>query len=152
MRRVILFRDAFMKKTDQTLSGYDASEGALYVLYLLCLAMHPQAPRCFALDNFDQALNPAAARELARTFTLEVLEHDRQVFLTTHNPVVLDGLPLGDQRVRLFRVERRHDGRSEVKQIPVKNIEALKRTNGPSAVSRLWTEGRLGGLPRVQSK
>lgn len=151
MRRVILFRDAFMKKSDQTLSGYDASEGALYVLYLLCLAMHPQAPRSFAVDNFDQALNPAAARELARVFALEVLEQERQVLLTTHNPLVLDGLPLSDDRVRLFRVDRRGDGRSEVKLVPIKDLARLKKEHGPNAVSRLWIEGRLGGLSSVRS-
>ena len=150
MRRVILFRDAFMRKTDQTLSGYDASEGALYVLYLLCLAMHPQAPRTFAVDNFDQALNPSAARRLARVFTEEVLRHDRQVLLTTHNPLVLDGLPLNDDRVRLFRVERQQDGRSVVHRVPVADLRMLKRQHGDNAVSRLWIEGRLGGLSSVR--
>lgn len=57
MRSVIRFTDAHMRKNAQTLSAYDASEGALYVLHLLVLAMHSQAPRSFAVDNFDQALN-----------------------------------------------------------------------------------------------
>jgi energy-coupling factor transporter ATP-binding protein EcfA2 len=151
MRRVILFRDAFMRKNDQTVSGYDASEGALYVLYLLCLAMHPQAPRLFALDNFDHGLNPSAARQLARVFSEEILSNDRQVLLTTHNPLVLDGLPLGDDRVRLFRVEREDDGRSTVVRVPVKDLLALKKAHGQNAVSRLWIEGRIGGLPRVRA-
>jgi hypothetical protein len=150
MRRVVLFSDASMKKRERVLSGYDASEGALYVLYMLCLAMHPQAPRCFAVDNFDQALNPMAARELARVFCAEVLQHQRQVLLTTHNPLVLDGLPLDDDRVRLFRVERRDDGRSLIKRVPVKNLRKLKAKHGENAVSRLWLEGHLGGLTRVR--
>jgi hypothetical protein len=151
MRRVILFRDAFMRKSDQTLSGYDASEGALYVLYLLCLAMHPQAPRLFAVDNFDQSLNPSAARALARVFSDEILLNDRQVLLTTHNPLVLDGLPLANDSVRLFKVERQDDGRSTVVRIPVRDLRALKQKHGPNAVSRLWIEGRIGGLPRVRA-
>jgi predicted ATPase len=151
MRRVMLFRDAYMRKTDQTLSGYDASEGALYVIYLLCLAMHPQSPRVLAVDNFDQALNPAAARELARAFCDELLRSDRQALLTTHNPLVLDGLPLDDTRVRLFVVERRDEGRSEIRRVPVNNLRLLKKRHGEHAVSRLWIEGRLGGLPRVRA-
>lgn len=150
MRRVVLFVDAYMRERDRTLSGYDASEGALYVLFLLCLAIHPHAPRTFAVDNFDQALNPAAARALASTFTREVLDQDRQVLLTTHNPLVLDGLPLDDERVRLFRVERRDDGRTEVQRVPVRDLRRLKQEH-PHAVSRLWIEGRLGGLPRVRA-
>jgi predicted ATPase len=140
-----------MKVKEQTLSGYDASEGALYVMFMLVLAMHPQSPRCFSIDNFDQALNPAMARELARKFTTTVLEHGRQVLLTTHNPLVLDGLPLDDDRVRLFRVERGDDGRSLVRRVPVKDLLRLKEKFGPNAVSRLWVEGRLGGLPRIRS-
>jgi energy-coupling factor transporter ATP-binding protein EcfA2 len=150
MRRVILFRDAYMRKADQTLSGYDASEGALYVLYMLCLAMHPQAPRIFAVDNFDQALNPAAARQLTRVFCEQVLRHERQVLLTTHNPLVLDGLPLDDDRVRLFKVERGDNGRSIIQRIPVKDLRRVKMKYGNNAVSRLWIEGRLGGLSHVR--
>jgi hypothetical protein len=151
MRRVILFKDRYMRRRDQTLSGYDASEGALYVLYLLTLAMHPQAPRMLAIDNFDQALNPAAARELARVFCAEALARERQVFLTTHNPLVLDGLPLADARVRLFTVRRSKAGQSTISQIPVKNLLAFKEKHGGHAVSRLWIEGRIGGLPSVRN-
>ncbi len=151
MRRIVLFRDRFMRASDQTLSGYDASEGALYVLFLLCLALHPQAPRTFAVDNFDQALNPAAARALAAAFSAEILEQNRQVLLTTHNPLVLDGLPLDDERVRLFRVERGSDGRSDVQRVPVRDLRKHKEKYGPHAVSRLWIEGRLGGMARVRA-
>ncbi len=149
MRNVIRFTDAYMKRGEDKLSGYDASEGALYILYLLVLAMHPQSPRTFAVDNFDQALNPAIARELARVFSREVLKHDRQALLTTHNPLVLDGLPLEDNRVRLFRVERNQDGKTQITPVPVHDLRGLKERSGGHAISRLWIEGRLGGLQRV---
>lgn len=151
MRNVLRFRDAYMKKKAETLSAYDASEGALYVLHLLVLAMHSQSPHTFAVDNFDQALNPIAARALAAVFCEEILESGRQALLTTHNPLVLDGLPLDDDRVRLFRVERQKTGRTEVKRVPVTNLAKLKERYGPNAVSRLWTEGRIGGLPHVKA-
>ncbi|MBI5478848.1 MAG: AAA family ATPase [Deltaproteobacteria bacterium] len=149
MRSVIRFTDAFMRPDAETLSGYDASEGALYVLHLLVLALHSQSPRTFAVDNFDQALNPAAARSLAEVFCAEILRSDRQVLLTTHNPLVLDGLALDDDRVRLYRVERDDQGKTKVQRVPVANLRALKRRHGPRAISRLWTDGRIGGLPRV---
>lgn len=149
MRTIIKFQDAYMKEDTQTLSAYDASEGALYVLHLLVLAMHSQSPRLFAVDNFDQALNPLAARQLAKAFSSEILQAGRQVLLTTHNPLVLDGLALDDDRIRLFRVERRSDGKTEVKRVPVRDLRALKEKHGPNAVSQMWTSGRIGGLPRV---
>ena len=51
-RRVIEFQDKFMREKDR-FTAYDASEGSLYVLFLLCLAMHDKSPNVFAVDNFD---------------------------------------------------------------------------------------------------
>jgi len=148
-RIVVEFQDRFMAQGRSTLSGYDASEGALYVLFMLVLAAHSQSPRVFAVDNFDQALNPRTARELTRTFVKHVLAEDRQVLLTTHNPLVLDGLDLGDERVRLFTVARDQVGHTSVKRVPVRDFAGLKAKHGEHAVSRLWVEGRIGGMPDV---
>lgn len=148
-RIVVEFQDRFMAKGRSTLSGYDASEGALYVLFMLVLAAHSQSPRVFAVDNFDQALNPRTARELTRTFVRHTLDEGRQVLLTTHNPLVLDGLDLGDDRVRLFAVERDRLGHTKVRRVEVKDFAALKKKHGEHAVSRFWVEGRIGGMPDV---
>lgn len=146
-RYVVEFRDRFMAAKRNVLSGYDASEGALYILFMLVLASHAQSPRVFAVDNFDQALNPRTARALTRQFTRLSLDAGRQVLLTTHNPLVLDGLDLGDDRVRLFSVDRDRAGHTRVKRVPVRDFAALKEKHGEHAVSRLWIEGRLGGMP-----
>jgi len=148
-RIVVEFQDRYMAKGRNTLSGYDASEGALYLLFMLVLAAHSQSPRVFAVDNLDQALNPRTARELTRAFARNVLTVGRQVLLTTHNPLVLDGLDLGDDRIRLFTVSRDRRGHTNVKRVPVRDFSALKRKHGEFAVSRLWIEGRLGGMPDV---
>lgn len=148
-RIVVEFEDRFMAHGRNTLSGYDASEGALYVLFMMVLAVHSQSPRIFAVDNFDQALNPRTARELTRIFAQHALNAGRQVLLTTHNPLVLDGLDLGDDRIRLFTVGRDRLGHTRVKRVPVKNFADLKKKHGPYAVSRMWVEGRLGGMPDV---
>lgn len=66
-RQIIEFSDRFMKNTAK-FTGYDASEGALYVLFMLCLAMHPQAPSIFAIDSFDHALNPRPAKKITQVF------------------------------------------------------------------------------------
>ncbi len=148
-RIVVEFQDRFMSSGRNTLSGYDASEGALYVLFMTVLAAHSQSPAIFAVDNFDQALNPRTARELTRVFAGHALDAGRQVLLTTHNPLVLDGLDLGDERIRLFTVGRDRLGHTKVKRVPVKDFAGLKQKHGEHAVSRLWIEGLLGGMPDV---
>lgn len=148
-RQVIQFVDRFMRADRNHLSGYDASEGALYILFMLVLALHAQAPPIFAVDNFDHALNPRTARGLTRVFTDAILARGRQAILTTHNPLVLDGLPLDDERVRLFTVARDDRGYSQVKPVPIRDLAKLKHDHGDDAVSQLWLSGRLGGMPNV---
>jgi energy-coupling factor transporter ATP-binding protein EcfA2 len=147
MRQIVLFQDRFMKKGRDRLSAYDASEGALYVLFALVLALHPESPRLFAIDNFDQALNPRTARALTSVFVEACLDRGRQAILTTHNPMVLDGLPLDDPRVRLYAVDRELSGQTRVKPVEIRDLEAAKRQFGDNAISQLWLTGRLGGMP-----
>ena len=98
-RDVIEFTDRYMKDTAQ-FTGYDASEGALYVLFMLALAMHPQGPSIFAVDSFDHALNPRLAKKMMEVFCDQILRQDKHVFLTTHNPLVLDGLNLSNDNIQ----------------------------------------------------
>jgi predicted ATPase len=149
-RLVVRFTDAWMRPSRNLLSGYDASEGALYVLFMLVLALHPQAPRLLAIDNFDQSMHPLLARELTKVFCQEILasENQRQVFLTTHNPLVLNGLNLWDERIRLFTVDRR-TGMTKIN--PVRMTEELLGDLEADQVtlSELWVMGRLGGVPEL---
>ena len=104
-RRILEFQDRYLtSKTSFT--AYDASEGALYVLFLLCLALHPDAPGIFAVDSFDHAMHPRLARETTKLFCKTILEQDKTVFVTTHNPLVLDGLDLMNDDIRLFAVNK----------------------------------------------
>ena len=43
----------------------------------------------------------------------------RQMLLTTHNPLVLDGLPLQNDQVRLFTVARTSTGRLVVNRVVI---------------------------------
>jgi len=56
--KIIRFTDRFMSENRNTLSASDASEGALYILFYAVLALSPKSPGFFAIDNFDQTLNP----------------------------------------------------------------------------------------------
>lgn len=143
-RQIIEFSDRFMKNTAK-FTGYDASEGALYVLFMLCLAMHPQAPAIFAIDSFDHALNPKLAKKITQVFCEQIIENKKHVFLTTHNPLVLDGLDLRNDDIRLFAVDRDKNGYAQIKRIQVSE-ELIKEGQ---SLSRLWINGRLGGVPEL---
>ena len=147
---VIRFRDRFMRKDRNVLSGYDASEGALYALFLAVVAGHESSPGLCAVDNADHGLNPRLARSLmGRLCRWHIhMNVPRQILLTTHNPLVLDGLPLQDDRIRLFTVSRTNSGRTSVRRVVV-NDDLLKKADEGWSLSRLWVMGHLGGVPDV---
>jgi len=150
MRNIIRFTDRWMAQKRNHLSAYDASEGALYVLFALVLALHSQSPRLFAIENLDQAMHPRLARATIRLFCQQILEviPPRQALLTTHNPLVLDGLDLSDDRIRLFTVERDRQGATRVDRVEVSD-EVIKATQEGLSLSNLWVMGRLGGVPDI---
>lgn len=147
---VLRFHDRFMGKGRDWLSGYDASEGALYVTFLALLALHAEAPHFAAIDNVDQALNPRLAAALIGEIQDVLLEqHEpRQFLLTAHNASVLDALRLADDRVRLFVVDRNNKGATVVHRIPHSDALAQAEAEGLT-LSRLWLGGFLGGMPRL---
>ena len=147
---VIRFRDRFMRKDRNVLSGYEAPEGALYVLFLSVVSGHEASPALCAVDNADHGLNPRLARSLMECLCRWYLDsgEPRQILLTTHNPLVLDGLPLQDDRVRLFTVSRTGSGRTTVRRVVVDD-RLLERAEQGWSLSRLWVMGHLGGIPDV---
>jgi len=148
VRNIIRFTDRWMRQDRNLLSAYDASEGALYVLFALVLALHPKSPRLFAIENLDQAMHPRLARATTRLFCQQMLKArpKRQALLTTHNPLVLDGLDLRDDRIRLFAVERNSQGATQVYRVQVSD-DVLQATQEGLSLSTLWVMGRLGGVP-----
>lgn len=148
--RVIRFVDRYMREGRNVLSGYDASEGALYILFLAVLAAHKDSPHFFAVDNADHGLNPRLAKALFKELCGWILDapQPRQILITTHNPQVLDGLPLRDDRVRLFTVARTDAGRSVIRRVEV-DEKLLAMAEKGWTLSRLWVMGHLGGVPNV---
>ena len=147
---VIRFRDRFMRKDRNVLSGYDASEGALYALFLAVVSGHEASAALCAVDNADHGLNPRLARSLMERLCQWYLgsNEPRQILLTTHNPSVLDGLPLQDERVRLFTVSRTRSGRTSIRRVVVDH-DLLQKAERGWPLSRLWVMGHLGGVPDV---
>ncbi len=148
-KEIIKFTDRFMTKSRNTLSGYDASEGALYILFCAILCLSPQAPRLFAIDNLDQALNPRLVTRLVSKLSpwLAQTDSERQLLFTAHNPAVLDGLDLTDDEIRLFAVDRNSEGHTQITRITLS--EKLLKLNKEYPLSRLWLMGNLGAVPNV---
>ena len=143
-RQIIEFTDRYMKENSR-FTGYDASEGALYVLFMLALSMHPQGPSIFAVDSFDHALNPRLAKKMIQVFCEQIIQNNKHVFLTTHNPLVLVGLDLTNDDIRLFAVDRDDNGHAQINRILV----SQELINEGQSLSRLWINGRLGGVPTL---
>ncbi len=146
---MLKFTDRFMNKSRNELTAYDASEGALYVIFCAVLCLLPQAPRLFAIDNLDQALNPRLVTRLTARLSgwLKSGGQDRQLLFTAHNPAVLDGLDLSDPEVRLFAVERNSNGLTCVRRVELSH--QLTDLNKEYPLSRLWLMGHLGAVPNV---
>lgn len=147
---LLLLGDRFMVPGRSWISAYDASEGALYVLFLMTLVLHPDAPAIAAVDNVDQALNPRLARSLiARVQKILLTEPERpQLVLTTHNPLVLDALALADDRVRLFIVDRARNGATVIRRLAHSDALDKAKREGKT-LSQLWLSGMLGGMPNL---
>jgi len=147
---VISARDKYMAEGRNDLSGYEASEGALYLLFLTALIALPNAPMFCAVDNADHGLNPLLAKHLFHSLSQWVIDHEdpKQLLVTTHNPLVLDGLLLNDDRIRLFSVNRTNTGKTEIKRIIITE-KHLKMAEEGWTLSRLWTMGYLGGTYNV---
>ena len=149
-KRLLKFSDRFMNPSRNELTAYDASEGALYLIFAALLCLLPQAPQLLAIDNLDQALNP---RLLVRLMSRLAgwLGHneggDRQLLLTVHNPAALDGLDLTDPEVRLFGVERNSNGQTCIRRVTL--TPELTELNQQYPLSRLWLMGHLGAVPNV---
>jgi AAA15 family ATPase/GTPase len=111
----------------------------------LTLALHKKTPEMFAIDNFDQALNPRLARQITKVFCDQILENNKTTFITTHNPLVLDGLDLNDDRIRLFAVDRDINGYTTINRVEINE----KLLNDGQTLSKLWVAGLLGGVPNI---
>lgn len=145
--QILRFRDRFMADGRNYLSGYDASEGALYVLFMMIVARHKDVPGVVAVDNFDHGLNPRLAKALTKSLCEWVLATEsKQLLLTSHNPLVLDGLPLRNEGVRLFTVERSNRGKTIISRVEVSE-ELLQQADEGVPLSQQWVMGTFGGIP-----
>lgn len=148
-QQVLQFEDKYMAEGRNRLSAYDASEGALFVLFSLVAALHPHMPPMFAIDNFDHGIHPVLGKALLDQVSQWILSKgDRQILLTLQNPAMLDGLPLDNPDVRLFVVNRTTEGLTNIHPLMV-TPQLLEMAKAGWTLSRMWVAGHLGGVPDV---
>ncbi|AZB90096.1 chromosome segregation protein SMC [Acinetobacter pittii] len=124
-----------------------ANEGFLFVLFYAALFSSKFTPKCFAVDNIDASLNPKLCRVLIKELIKLAKENDKQAFVTTHNPAILDGLDLHDDEQRLFVVERNDEGATQLRRVGIDDLPKPKRDGQTIKLSESFMRGHLGGLP-----
>lgn len=129
------------------------NEGFLYILFYMCLIVSQKTPKIFAIDNIDTALNPGLCRELVKLICKMSKKYDKQIFLTAHNPAVLDGLNLNNDDERLFVVSReRKSGATKVKRIDINNKPTVKVEHKKGEVLPLSEAMLRGYIPNALPK
>ncbi len=142
-KSLLYFRDKYMMRQNNIFSAENANEGILHVLFYIALLTSDRTPGFFAIDNIENCLNPKLCRTLMKKISSLAVSKNKQALITTHNPAVLDGLNLHDDRQRLFVVKRNDEGHTQIERIKLK-----PETNGEQLkLSEMWTRGHLGGLP-----
>ncbi|KJV06828.1 AAA family ATPase [Methylocucumis oryzae] len=124
-----------------------ANEGFLFVLFYFALMVSDDTPKIFAIDNIDASLNPKLCTKLIKELVRLAKKYDKQVFVTTHNPAILDGIDLGDDEQRLLVLSRNRQGYTRVKRIDLKD-KPVSSTNEELKLSEAFLRGYLGGLPK----
>ena len=124
-----------------------ANEGFLFVLFYIALMVSDDTPKIFAIDNIDTSLNPKLCTRLIKEMVRLAKKYGKQVFVTTHNPAILDGIDLGDDEQRLLVVSRNKQGHTRFKRITLKD-KPRSSTNEDLKLSEAFLRGYLGGLPK----
>jgi predicted ATPase len=148
-----------------------ANEGFLLVLFYITLVVSKYTPKIFAIDNIDTSLNPKLCSKLIEEIARLAKKYDKQIFLTSHNPAILDGIDLGDEEQRLIVVYRDDEGKTCCDTLDLKDKpksatkarllrlfkdnpiicqkieETFNNSEEPLKLSEAFLRGYLGGLP-----
>lgn len=131
----------------QAFDQRSANEGFLFVLFYIALMVSDDTPKMFAIDNIDASLNPKLCIKLIKELVRLAKKYDKQVFVTTHNPAILDGIDLSDDEQRLLVVSRNKQGHTRYKRITLED-KPRSSTNEDLKLSEAFLRGYLGGLPK----
>lgn len=144
IRGQLMIQDRWISTDGPVFDQRSANEGFLYLLFYFTLFLSQRTPKFFGIDNIDNSLNPKLCAELMRQLAALAEKTGKQAICTTHNPAILDGLNLNDDKQRLYVVHRNSKGHTVVNRVPAPR----PRPEGePVKLSTAFTSGLLGGLP-----
>ncbi|EJL6593094.1 ATP-binding protein [Vibrio cholerae] len=132
----------------ETFNLKSTNEGFLYVLFYMALIVSKDTPKIFAIDNVDSALNPKLCSKIISLLTALSKKYKKQIFLTTHNPALIDGINLHDEDQKLYVISRNKFGHTKAKQITADKKPKDSETGEPMRLSEAFLRGYLGGLPK----
>ena len=142
--RKLIIKDKYLyTEIDQR----STNEGFLFILFYVILIVAKETPKAFAIDNIDSFLNPKLCTKLITLVVELAKKYDKQIFLTTHNPAILDGINLNDEEQKLFVVSRNKSGHTRTKNITVED-KPKSSNDEPIKLSEAFLRGYLGGLPK----
>lgn len=134
----LYFKDKLMRKENNLFAAGTAGDGVLELLF--CLAMFiSNENRFFGIDNMGSKLTPGLCPELMADLCKLAVEKQKQVLITTHNPAILDGLDLTDDKQRLYIVSRNDRGETKVKRVSEYAYGGERRMS----LSEMWIKGLL---------
>jgi predicted ATPase len=140
----VVIKDKYLyREIDQR----SANEGFLFILFYITLIVAKETPKAFAIDNIDASLNPKLCTKLMTIIADLAKKYDKQIFLTTHNPAILDGIDLNDKEQKLFVVSRNKSGHTRMKEITAQD-KPKSSNDEPLHLSEAFMRGYLGGLPK----
>jgi len=144
MENKVIIKDKYLyREIDQR----SANEGFLFILFYITLIVAKETPKAFAIDNIDASLNPKLCTKLMTIIADLAKKYDKQIFLTTHNPAILDGIDLNDEEQKLFVVSRNKSGHTRMKEITAQD-KPKSSNDEPLHLSEAFMRGYLGGLPK----
>jgi len=126
-----------------------ANEGFLLVLFYITLVVSKYTPKIFAIDNIDTSLNPKLCTKLIKELARLAKKYDKQLFVTSHNPAILDGIDLGDDEQRLFVVSRNKQGHTRCKRIEAKD---KPKSSVRDMLSRLFNDNKTYNKENILNK
>ncbi|KKW82067.1 hypothetical protein AAV97_00200 [Acinetobacter sp. Ag2] len=140
----IILKDRFM---GDVIKPQNANEGFLFTLFYACLFCSNQTPSIFAVENIDKSLNPRLCQILVKKLADKAKKHNKQVFMSTHNPAVLDGINLLDPDETIFVIDRKYTGETRLRELTEKNIPKPAKEGEKIHLSEAFLRGYLGGIP-----
>lgn len=144
LENVVVIKDKYLYRE---FTQQSANEGFLFILFYITLIVAKETPKAFAIDNIDASLNPKLCTKLMSILTKLAKKYDKQIFLTTHNPAILDGIDLNDEEQKLFVVSRNKQGHTRMKEITAED-KPKSSDDEPLHLSEAFMRGYLGGLPK----